>query len=68
MRGSMTVENYHLNCKWAYKAIKQQIQILHDRLLRVTKEYNKLINENVYWRTENYCKDSLDDQDDWQPL
>jgi hypothetical protein len=36
--------------------------------LRVTKEYNKLINENVYWRTENYCKDSLDDQEDWQPL
>jgi len=43
MRGFMTVENFHLNRRWAYQAIKQQMRILHDRLNRVTEEYNQLI-------------------------
>ena len=40
MRGFMTVENFHLNRKWAYKSIKQQMRILHDRLSRISNEYN----------------------------
>jgi hypothetical protein len=35
----MEVENFHLHTKWAYKAIKQQILILHDRLLRICDQY-----------------------------
>ena len=35
----MTVENFHLNRKWAYKAIKQQMSILHDRLERIMEDY-----------------------------
>ena len=45
MRGFMIVERFHLNRLWAYKAIRQQIQILSDRLMRITKEYDKLIEE-----------------------
>ena len=45
MRGFMLVESFHLNRKWAYKAIRQQISILHDRLMRITKEYDELIEE-----------------------
>ena len=47
MRGFMTVENFHLNRKWAYKAIKQQMSILHDRLERIMEEYNKRINADT---------------------
>ena len=39
------VERFHLNRLWSYKAIRQQIQILSDRLMRITKEYDKLIEE-----------------------
>ena len=55
----MTVENFHLNRKWAYKAIKQQMMILHDRLTRITDEYNKLISENAIWSVEDYQKIQL---------
>ena len=43
MRGFMHVEKFHLHRKWAYKAIRAQISILHNRLLRITKEYNRII-------------------------
>ena len=45
MRGFMMVERFHLNRLWSYKAIRQQIQILSDKLLRIRKEYDKLIEE-----------------------
>ena len=45
MRGFMLVERFHLDRKRAYKAIRQQISILHDRLMRITKEYDELIEE-----------------------
>ena len=45
MRGFMLVERFHLDRQRAYKAIRQQISILHDRLMRITKEYDALIEE-----------------------
>lgn len=44
MRGFMHVEKFHLARKWAYKSIRAQIAILHNRLMRITKEYNRLID------------------------
>ena len=41
----MMVERFHLNRLWSYKAIRQQIQILSDKLMRIRKEYDKLIEE-----------------------
>ena len=59
MRGFMTVENFHLNRRWAYQAIKQQMKILHDRLERTTNEYNNLIAENAIWSVQDYQKIEL---------
>ena len=41
----MLVERFHLDRKRAYKAIRQQISILHDRLMRITKEYDALVKK-----------------------
>lgn len=35
-RAFMFVENTHLNTLWQYKGIKEEIKILHSRLLRIT--------------------------------
>jgi len=43
MRGFMQVEKFHLHRKWAYKSIRAQIAVLHNRLMRITKEYFLLI-------------------------
>lgn len=59
MRGFMTVENFHLNRRWAYSAIKQQMRILHDRLKRITDEYNQLITDNSIWSVQDYQKIEL---------
>ena len=29
------------------------MRILHDRLSRITTEYNQLINESAYWRPQD---------------
>ena len=55
----MSVENFHLNRKWAYKSIKQQMCILHDRLKRITEEYNHFISANSYWSIEDYHRVDL---------
>ena len=36
--------------------------------MRITKEYNKLINDNVYWSTEDFHKDFFDDKEESQLL
>ena len=38
MKAFLFVEQQHLNTLWAYKAIKEEIRILHQRLLRITQQ------------------------------
>ena len=63
MRGFMTVENFHLNRKWAYKAIKQQMSILHDRLERIMDDYQKRINEYTGVNQSSFAIDMITDEE-----
>ena len=59
----MTVENFHLNRKWAYKAIKQQMSILHDRLERIMEDYQKRINEYTGVNQSSFSIDMITDEE-----
>jgi hypothetical protein len=38
VRGFMYVERFHLTRKWAYRALKEEIKILHKILLRLNMQ------------------------------
>jgi hypothetical protein len=41
LRGFMYVERCHLHRLWSYKSIKEEIKILHHKLLRIHKAIRK---------------------------
>ena len=54
LRAFMFVERQHLNILWSYKAIKEEIKILHERLERInnTIKGNKL-SKHLFLDDEN---------------
>lgn len=52
----MHVERSHLSVLWSYKAIKEQIKILQDRLVRITDDYRelavKLYSDSLFTKEE----------------
>ena len=45
LRAFMFVENCHLDRYWRYKAIKEEISILHQKLVRINKFMNQFVFE-----------------------
>lgn len=46
MRAIKFIEDCHLQKLWAFKAIKEEIKILHSRLIRITESIKNSVHSN----------------------
>jgi hypothetical protein len=46
VRGFMYVERFHLMRQWAYRALKEEIKILHNILNRMNEQVNKMATDS----------------------